>query len=280
MTDPIAPFLRHLDHCNNARLPGGRFPFLLGTAQIGWVAPQMAPELERRGVRHENNQLVLDDPLRLEPLGEELGQAKLFRFRSEAFDVRADPDGPVLAQLDRGALPSFGIRADGVHLNGLVEKPDGTHLWVGRRAADKLLDPNKLDHLVAGGVPAGYDPLRTLAKEGAEECSLPPELAHAAVPVGTISYAMARPEGLRRDRLHCFDVVLPDDFQPVPNDGEVAEFMLIPLPEAFRLVRDTDEFKFNVNLVLIDLFLRRGLIDPRSDGGVLLRNRLNGEASQ
>ena len=25
-------------------------------------------------------------------------------------------------------------------------------------------------------------------------------------------------------------------------------------------VRETDEFKFNVNLVLIDLFLRRGLV--------------------
>jgi hypothetical protein len=27
-------------------------------------------------------------------------------------------------------------------------------------------------------------------------------------------------------------------------------------------VRDTNDFKFNVNLVLIDLFIRRGLIDP------------------
>ncbi len=280
MTSPIAPFLRHLDACNNARLPGGRFPFLLEDSQVGWIAPALALELERRGVRHDGNQLVLEDPLRLEPLGQELAQAGLFRFRSEAFDVRAEPDGPVLARLDRGGLPGFGILADGVHLNGLVERADGTHLWIGRRAPDKLLDPDKLDHLVAGGVPAGYDALRTLEKEGAEECSLPPELARAAVPVGVITYAMSRPEGLRRDRLHCFDLVLPDSFQPVPADGEVVEFTLIALEEALRLVRDTDQFKFNVNLVLIDLFLRRGLIDPASADGLLLRNRLNGSMDQ
>ena len=276
MTSPIAPFFRHLDACGNARLPGGRFPFLLGDRQVGWVAPQMAPELERRAVRNEAGRLVLDDPLRLEPLGEEMARAGLFRFRREAFDVRAEPDGPVLARLDRGALPSFGILADGVHLNGLVERGGETWLWVGRRAPDKLLDPDKLDHLVAGGVPAGYDAARTLEKEGAEECSLTPELARAAVPVGTISYVMARPEGLRRDRLHCFDLLLPESFQPRPEDGEVVEFTLVPIEEAFGLVRDTDAFKFNVNLVLIDLFLRRGLIDSRSADGQLLRNRLSG----
>jgi hypothetical protein len=50
--------------------------------------------------------------------------------------------------------------------------------------------------------------------------------------------------------------------------------MLIPLEEAFRLVRDTDQFKFNVNLVLIDLFLRRGLIDPDSPEGLILKKNL------
>jgi len=42
-------------------------------------------------------------------------------------------------------------------------------------------------------------------------------------------------------------------------------------------VRDTDEFKFNVNLVLIDLFLREGLIVGRA-AATLLRGhwRLGG----
>ncbi len=275
-----SPFLRHVRNCNNARLPGGRLSFLLGGQPVGWVAPALAPALERHGVGRDADALVLEDPSALHPLGEALVRDGLFRHRAEPFDVRADPDGPVLATLDRGALPAFGILADGVHLNGLVERADGTHLWVGRRASNKLLDPDKLDHLVAGGVAAGYDSRRTLEKEGWEECGLPTRLARAAVPVATIRYAMAREEGLRRDRLHCFDLVLPDGFRPVANDGEVAEFSLLPLEEAFALVRDTDRFKFNVNLVLIDLFLRRGLIDPASPEGMQLRKSLDGSIQE
>ncbi len=275
-----SPFLRHVEACNNTRLPGERLRFLLGDQQVGWVAPALAPELQRHGVRRDGDALVLGDAQQLLPLGEALARSGLFRHRAEPFDVRADPDGPVLATLDRGALPAFGILADGVHLNGLVERANGTHLWIGRRAANKLLDPDKLDHLVAGGVAAGHDSRRTLEKEGWEECGLPVELARRAVPICTIRYAMARPEGLRRDRLHCFDLLLPESFRPVANDGEVAEFILMPIEEAFALVRDTERFKFNVNLVLIDLFLRRGLIDSDAPDGMHLRKSLDGSTLQ
>jgi hypothetical protein len=73
---------------------------------------------------------------------------------------------------------------------------------------------------------------------------------------------MDRPEGLRRDVLHCYDLMLAEDFTPVATDGEVAAFELWPIARVVETVRDTDDFKFNVNLVLIDLFLRLGLIEP------------------
>jgi hypothetical protein len=44
-----------------------------------------------------------------------------------------------------------------------------------------------------------------------------------------------------------------------------------------RTVRDTDRFKFNVNLVLIDLFLREGLIVGRE--AQELRRGLGGGAA-
>jgi 8-oxo-dGTP pyrophosphatase MutT (NUDIX family) len=166
----------------------------------------------------------------------------------------------VLAQLDRGGLPTFGVRAEGVHLNGLVSRPDGLWLWIARRAADKHLDPGKLDHVVAGGVPAGLSPWETLAKEADEEAAVPAGLIVQAEPVALLSYAMDRPEGLRRDRLHCYDLMLPEEFAPKPRDGEVEAFELWPLPAVLDQVRQTDDFKFNVNLVLIDLFLRMGLL--------------------
>ena len=71
---------------------------------------------------------------------------------------------------------------------------------------------------------------------------------------------MERPEGLRRDHLHCYDLELPADFTPVPADGEVEAFELWPVDRVMQAVRDTDAFKFNVNLVLIDLFIRLGMI--------------------
>ena len=177
--------------------------------------------------------------------------------------MRADRTGPALAQIDRGAIPTFGIGALGVHVNGLVRRSDGLHLWVARRATNKLLDPGKLDHIVAGGVPAGLGPAETLLKEANEEAAIPPGLASAAVRVAVIGYAMERPEGLRRDWLHCYDLMLPADFTPQATDGEVEAFELWPIARVVEAVRDSEQFKFNVNLVLIDLFIRNGLIAGR-----------------
>jgi hypothetical protein len=95
-----------------------------------------------------------------------------FKWRGEAFDVRAAFDGRVLGTIDRGALPWFGVRAEGVHVNGVVHRHDGMYLWVARRAANRQMDPGKLDHIFAGGIAAGMDAEGTLVKEAAEEAGL------------------------------------------------------------------------------------------------------------
>ena len=172
--------------------------------------------------------------------------------------MRANFEGEVLATVDRGLLPVLGLLAVGVHVNGLVQRPDGPHVWVARRANDRPLDAGKLDHMVAGGVAAGMTPRETLVKEAAEEAAVPAALAESAVETGLVSYAMRRAEGLRRDTLICYDLALADDFTPVPVDGETQGFELWPLARVLAGVRDTDDFKFNVNLVLIDLFRRLG----------------------
>jgi 8-oxo-dGTP pyrophosphatase MutT (NUDIX family) len=257
-------FLHHLRTCNNARLPGDRLPFRIGSAQVGWVKPALAAVLAKfPGISADASGITLADGERLPSIARQLVQDGHFRFRREDFDIRAELDGEVVARLDRGALPSFGVLAEGVHVNGLVRRSDGVHVWVARRAADKQLDPGKLDHIVAGGVPAGLSPAETLVKEAEEEAAIPASLASQAVPVARIAYAMERPEGLRRDRLHCYDLDLPADFTPRAADGEVEAFELWPIARVVQTVRDTDLFKFNVNLVLIDLFLREHLIVGR-----------------
>lgn len=258
---PGTGFLRHVAACNTADLPGLRVPFRIGDARVGWVRPALADRLARfPAIRRGLEGVTLAQAGELQAVVDALTAEGLCRARGEAFDIRADPDGPVLGQIDRGAVPAFGVFAVGVHVNGLVQRPDGLHLWIARRAANKLLDPGKLDHIVAGGVPAGLSPDQTLVKEAAEEAAIPADLARQAQCVAMIGYAMERPEGLRRDLLHCYDLMMPDSFEPRAVDGEVAGFELWPIAKVVEAVRTTDDFKFNVNLVLIDLFLRLGLI--------------------
>jgi hypothetical protein len=255
-------FRRHIDACNNAVLPGRRLELRIGPDLVGYVAPEIVGALGAwPSIEIRESGLLLRDAQALPGIARELSARGFFRFRGEAFDVRARAGGPVLSTIDRGALPAFGVMAEGVHLNGLVRRADGLHLWVARRAANKQLDPGKLDHLVAGGVSAGMSPWETLLKEGAEEAALPAGLLAGAVKTGEIGYAMDRGEGLRRDLLHCYDVALPESFVPRAADGEVESFELWPMARAVAAVRDTDDFKFNVNLVLIALFERLGLLD-------------------
>jgi 8-oxo-dGTP pyrophosphatase MutT (NUDIX family) len=256
-------FARHLAACNTADLPGRRRPFAIGAAEVGWVSPEAAVALADFTcvtVAADRVTLASDAAADLPAIARAVTARGFGRWRNEAFDVRATPDGPVVSTIDRGALPVFGVLAMGVHVNGLVRRPDGLHLWVARRAADKALDPGKLDHLVAGGISAGMTPAETVIKEAAEEANVPTTLAAAAVPASVVTYAMERPEGLRRDYLVCYDLQLPADFTPSAVDGEVESFELWPVGRVLERVRDSDDFKFNVNLVLIDLFRRLRLI--------------------
>jgi len=258
-------FLRHIEACRTAALPGRRRAVRFRGAEVGFIAPETLAAL---GLPDAD--LDVPDQAAFDRYARVLCTGGVHRFRDEAFDVR-DHDGRVAATLDRGALPLFGIQAFGVHVNGLVEGSGGWSLWIGTRNPNKLLDPGKLDHLVAGGVPAGMSYDDTVIKEAAEEAGVPAWLAAQARRVGEIRYDMERPEGLRRDVLICYDLIVPPDFAPHPHDDEVVKFELWPLAQVVEAVRDTDQFKFNVNLVLIDLFLRLGALDSDE-----LRNALTG----
>ena len=183
-------------------------------------------------------------------------------WRDEPYSVAAAPDEPALFQMERAGIPKFGIWASGVHINGFVRERGELSMWIGRRSPDKHTAPNKLDQIVAGGRPADLTVRETVLKEGEEEANIDGALAARAVPVGAISYRTERREGLRRDVLYVFDLELPRDFVPVNHDGEIAEFQLWPIRRVLETVRDTDEFKFNCALVVIDFLIRHGLLDP------------------
>jgi len=181
------------------------------------------------------------------------------KWRNETFDVMARwGDNPIF-RLDRGAVPFFGVRAYGVHING-YRRDGGLRLWIGRRAPDKRIAPDKLDNIVAGGIGNGHGIVDTLYKEADEEGGIPPDLVRQAVPVGAVSYRMATELGIRDDVLFVYDLELPSDFVPKNGDGEIIRFDLMPALDVVERVRRTDDFKFNVNLVILDFAIRHGLI--------------------
>jgi thiamine pyrophosphokinase len=271
MPDPALQ--RHIDACNNIASPAGLIPFRIGGGQVGWVNAELAQALtfRPRDFHFDRDGVALAGRLRSpgqrsQALAEALPALAArghLRLRGEDFDVRVTAAGPSLAMLDRGALPAFGVMSQGVHVNGLVRRAEGLHVWVGIRAKDKAVAPGQLDNVVAGGIPAGLSAEECLVKEAAEEACLPPTLAATARPVGRVSYVMANAEGLRRDVLHCYDLDIPEGVIPRPGDDEVERFELWPAARLLEAVRATDSVKFNVNLVLLDLFLREGLVaDP------------------
>ena len=164
------------------------------------------------------------------------------------------------AQIDRAAVPWFGVRAWGVHVNGFTRKKDGIYLWIGERAANRPADPGKLDNLIGGGQPIGLTAEENLCKEAKEEAGIDAPLALTAKPAHTIDYLLERNDGLRTDTLFIYDLELPEGYTPRNTDGEVAAFHLMPLAEAAALVRETDKFKFNCNLVVTDFLMRQGFI--------------------
>lgn len=270
--------LEYIENCNTAHLHKDFLPFRACDQIIGWVRPDFMNILYDYGVFKAEDQIdTLPSNITLETLGKKLIQDKLIQTMNELFDVYPSPYAKPIGQIDRAVLPSLGIIGTGVHLNGLVKDGDDTYLWVGTRSPHKRLDPGKLDHIVAGGIPAGYTHQTALAKEAEEEANLPSELISKAEYSSMVTYSMIRPEGLRRDVLYCYDLWLPKDFKPSPNDGEVVSFELMNIKDIYRRVCDTNDFKFNINLVLIDLFLRLGIISSKSANAQTLKVGLRGK---
>ena len=188
------------------------------------------------------------------------------RIMDEPYPVTAQGRNQPLATIDRASSSAFGLRAYGQHLNGYVRTDTGIKMWIARRHLSRGNEPGKLDQMVAGGLPHGIALVENLRKECHEEALIPAELAARAQAVGTLTYCVATQRGLRPDTIYLYDLELPAGFVPQQNDDEVEEFLLLPVDEVAALVRDTDSFKRNCNLVVIDFLIRHGLIDPEERG--------------
>ncbi len=253
--------------------PAAYRPFFIGDRRYGWVTHDLARRLEifPKEILQDRGRLLLNPTIGgyqarsafMVEVNLALAESGHSRpARGELFPVLRDwQEVPVMA-IDRALVPVFGMRSYGVHMNGYLRRRDGIHMWLGRRALNKPTAPGKLDHLVAGGQPLGLTPFDNLIKECAEEASIPETLARQARPVGLVSYRCRFTDGQRDDVQWCYDLEVPEGFVPSPGDDEVDDFMLWPIEEVRQRIAESEDFKFNVALVIIDFLIRHGLFGP------------------
>ncbi|KAL4753696.1 hypothetical protein BDW72DRAFT_21827 [Aspergillus terricola var. indicus] len=197
--------------------------------------------------------------------------AVLRGWRNELYPVYG-PDGEFLLEMERCASPLFGIVAYGIHATAYVEDEQGLKLWVPRRSNTKQTYPSMLDNTVAGGMSTGEKPFECLVREAMEEASLPEDVVRAnATATGCVSYTYTRDSraGGETDLVqpeveYVYDIKLPADVVPKPNDTEVEEFCLLTVEETKKALAN-GEFKPNCAVVLIDFFLRHGILTPENE---------------
>lgn len=276
-------FYRYIEKLN-PKIDEPLIPWIVDDLTVGWIRPSFAEHLRAfpSTLLVEDHRVVLHPEVQgfeartdaMQEVNQSLVDAGTIPPLFEPYPVTPAGRDSALFTIDRASAAFYGIRSFGQHLNGYVRDGDDYKLWIARRAKDRLIFPGALDNMVAGGLPHGLGMTENLIKECYEEAAVPEELARKARPVGTVSYNRMSDRGFRPDVLYCYDLELPADFVPVNTDGEVEEFTLLPLQEVMSIVRDTDEFKLNCNLVLIDFFIRHGAIAPDSPEYLELVNGL------
>ena len=235
---------------------------VLGGHQCGSMAPRTANCLAGvRGfvrfgatVQLEDTQLDVNGrSQRLHDAAQALLRAGLIgAWRTEELDVRAAPDAPVLARIDRSAVRALGITTYSVHCNGYTA--DG-RLLVAQRAADKRVDPGLWDNLAGGMIAAGESARAALEREAFEEAGI--RLAALPVQAGArLSVRRRIGEGMLSEFVQVFDVALPPGTRAVNQDGEVARFSA-RAPAAVIAAIEQGEFTVEAALATIESLLRR-----------------------
>ena len=254
---------------------GNFLPFSVSGARVGCVKHAFAEILARwpEVLRIDDSGVTLAESLdseaipaaeRTQALSEVMQRLReeghIDGWRDELYPVNRAWSEPAFLLIERAAVPWFGVRAYGVHMNGFVRAADGLKMWVARRSLSKPTGPGKLDQMVAGGQPADIGLHDNLLKECGEEAGIPLDIARHVRAVGAVTYALETDVGFRPDVTFNFDLELPEDFSPVNTDGEVEAFYLWPIEQVMERVRDSDEFKFNCALVIIDFLVRHGYL--------------------
>jgi 8-oxo-dGTP pyrophosphatase MutT (NUDIX family) len=189
-------------------------------------------------------------------------------WRDETYAIRnAFGDAP-LVFIERAASRFFGTMTYAVHLNGVVKYADrAPQMWIARRSEMKATDPGMLDNVVAGGIGWGFGIAETIVKECWEEAGIPEEIASKAVAGRTAHVLQSIPEGTQAEQIFIYDLLLPEDFVPHNQDGEVGEHRLARIDEVARWI-DDGAMTVDASLATLDCLLRHQWIDEEACAGI------------
>lgn len=277
-------FLEKIQQCNRVDYTGF-VPLLVEQTRVGWLrhdffdAIKSYPDTfvctEQQASLHPDLNTFETRSRALEAVSQSLLKAgKIKQIYGEVYPASVDDRTQPLFLLDRAVASYFGTRTYGQHLNGYVGEDAQLQMWIGRRAKDRGFYPGKLDQLVAGGLPYGMSLQDNLRKECFEEAGIDATLADQARPVGSITCTYENERGIKPETIYCYDLELPVDFRPQCQDGEVEEFILLPIDEVAAMVRASDEFKLNCNLVILDFLIRHGVLSADEPNFELLAEDL------
>jgi 8-oxo-dGTP pyrophosphatase MutT (NUDIX family) len=230
----------------------------------GWLEPASAKALRKLSaswqIRNGMIQLVGDR------LASELNSAAQYLhglglikgWRNENYGVCVENDlgeidfnHPICA-LERASFRRFGLTSRAVHINAYY--PDGS-LCLGHRAASKSIDPSRLDNMAAGGIPIDENIYQCALRELFEEAGVPVELAKNSRFIESIRIERNEIDGTHNEVLYCFDLALPEQFEPKNQDGEVAQFYRLK-PES--VIERLGEMTWDAGRVSAGYLLRHG----------------------
>ncbi|WP_028201870.1 NUDIX hydrolase [Paraburkholderia nodosa] len=276
---------------------GAHLPFHIGDERVGWIRENDVARLARwpdvfeiDGDAHSARVTLAPHfdsvEARSAALGSVIGalaaEGHIPGWRNETYAIRNAFDAPPLAFIERAASRFFGTMTYAVHLNGVVEYGDSgvaglgaagsgsrgaPQLWIARRSDTKATDPGMLDNVVAGGIGWGFGIEATLVKECWEEAGIAEELAREARAGRTVHVLQSLPEGTQAEQIFIYDLVLPADFVPHNQDGEVGEHRLARIDEAARWIEE-GAMTVDASLATLDCLLRRQWIDEDACEGI------------
>ncbi len=171
-------------------------------------------------------------------------------WRNELLAVK-DTEGNELGAIERGVCRQFGIETEAIHLVGYCGKDN---VWVQQRAHNKPNDPSKWDTLVGGMISSEDNLLSALERETWEEAGLLVAELKILATHGKLHQRRPCEDGYGAylaETVHWMTARVPSLIKPVNQDGEVAQFALLPAKTVLEMIL-ANEFTIEASLILLE----------------------------